>query len=53
MDMRLRYVGVVESEISDEDFELSAKALHAEFLELTNEAHDLEKKIASNFKKLF
>ena len=48
-----RYVGVVESEQSDEDFEASAKALHAEFLKLTDEAHGLEKKIAENFKKLF
>lgn len=48
-----RYVGVVESTQTDEDFESSVKALHSEFLKLTGEAHDLEKKIADNFKKLF
>jgi len=48
-----RYVGVVESTQTDEDFESSVKALHGEFLKLTDEAHGLEKKIADNFKKLF
>ncbi len=48
-----RYVGAVESTQTDEDFESSVKALHGEFLKLTEEAHDLEKKIADNFKKLF
>ncbi|MDO8590434.1 MAG: N-6 DNA methylase, partial [bacterium] len=48
-----RYVGVVESKQTDEDFESSVKALHGEFMQLTEEAHDLEKKIADNFKKIF
>jgi type I restriction enzyme M protein len=48
-----RYVGTVDSTQSDEDFESSVKALHTEFSKLTEDAHDLEKKIGSNFKKLF
>ena len=40
-----RYVGVTESEQSDEDFATVVKALHDEFIKLTNEAHLLEKKI--------
>ena len=48
-----RYVGVIESAQSSEDFESSVKTLHSEFVQLTEEAHDLEKKIAGNFKKLF
>lgn len=48
-----RYVGAVESTQSDEDFETSVKTLHSEFLQLTDEAHKLEKKIADNFKKIF
>lgn len=48
-----RYVGATELVQSDEDFETSVKILHSEFLQLTKEAHDLEKKITDNFKKLF
>lgn len=48
-----RYVGVVESVQSDENFKTSLKALHSEFLQLTEEAHSLEEKISENFKKLF
>jgi type I restriction enzyme M protein len=48
-----RYVGTVETTQSDEDFETSVKALHTEFSKLTEEAHVLERKIESNFKKLF
>jgi type I restriction enzyme M protein len=47
-----RYVGVVESTTTDEDFETSVKALHAEFLKLTKEAHLLEKKISENLEKI-
>lgn len=48
-----RYIGVVESSQTDEDFETSVKVLHSEFLQLTKEAHDLEKNIENSFKKLF
>ena len=48
-----RYVGVIDSKQSDEDFGNSIKTLHSEFLILTKEAHILEKKIENNFKKLF
>lgn len=48
-----RYIGIVESEQSDEDFETSVKVLHTELTELTEQAHKLEKKIATNFKNLF
>ena len=48
-----RYVGTIDSVQSDEDFENSVKVLHKEFLKLTEEAHDLEKKIEINFKRLF
>lgn len=48
-----RYVGVIESKQSDEDVEMAVKSLHAEFLRLTEAAYDFEKKIATNFKRLF
>lgn len=48
-----RYVGVIKSTQTDEDFESAVKTLHSEFVQLTEGAHDLEKKIADNFKKLF
>ena len=48
-----RYVGMIESTQTHEDFESSMKVLHADFLKLTDEAHELEKKISSNFNKLF
>ncbi len=47
-----RYVGIVESTQSDEDFGISAKTLHEEFLQLTEEAHSLEKKISGDFNRL-
>ncbi len=48
-----RYVGTIELTQSDEDFESTVKALYGEFSKLTDEAHDIEKKIESNFKKFF
>jgi len=39
--------------LSDADFETTVRELNTEFQKLTKEAHDLEKKIAENFKKLF
>ncbi len=47
-----RYVGTVEQEILQEDFESSMRELQTEFLKLTGEAHDLELKIIQNFKKI-
>jgi len=49
-----RYVGTADNgAMSDIDFETTVRGLNAEFQKLTEEAHDLEKKIADNFKKLF
>ncbi len=48
-----RYVGTaVSGAVSDADFETIMHGLNTEFQKLTDEAHDLEKKIAVNFKKL-
>ena len=49
-----RYVGTANNGlVSDADFEKTVRGLNAKFQKLTDEAHDLEKKIADNFKKLF
>jgi len=49
-----RYVGPANNgSVSDADFETTVRGLNTEFQALTDEAHDLEKKIADNFKKLF
>ena len=49
-----RYVGTADNSlVNDADFETTVRGLNAEFKKLTNEAHNLEKKIADNFKKLF
>ena len=49
-----RYVGTADNgALSDADFETTVRELNTEFQKLTKEAHDLEKKIAENFKKLF
>ncbi|MDD2786425.1 MAG: N-6 DNA methylase [Patescibacteria group bacterium] len=47
------YVGMSESSQSDAgNFVTSFEALHKDFSELTKKAHDLEKKIDENFKKI-
>jgi type I restriction enzyme M protein len=49
-----RYVGSADNgSMSDADFETTVRGLNTEFQKLTDDAHDLEKKIADNFKKLF
>ncbi|KKS89806.1 MAG: Site-specific DNA-methyltransferase (Adenine-specific) [Parcubacteria group bacterium GW2011_GWC1_43_11b] len=49
-----RYVGTADGDfVSDADFEITVRGLNTELQNLTHEAHDLEKKIAENFKKLF
>jgi len=49
-----RYVGTTDNGSSGEaDFELTVTSLNTDFQKLTEEAHDLEKKIADNFNKLF
>lgn len=49
-----RYVGTANNDsVNSGDFETALKVLNAEFQEFTNEAHDLEKKIAENLKKIF
>ena len=48
-----RYVGTADGEfVSDTDFETTVCGLNTEFQKLTDEAHDLEEKIAENFKKI-
>jgi type I restriction enzyme M protein len=48
-----RYVGSANNgTVSNGDFETTLRGLNAEFQKLTDEAHDLEKKIAENMKKL-
>lgn len=49
-----RYVGTNgDVSLNDADFETTVRGLNTEFQKLTEEAHDLEKKIDENFKKLF
>jgi len=48
-----RYVGSANNgSLNDADFETTVRGLNADFETLTKEAHDLEKKIVENFKKL-
>lgn len=48
-----RYVGTTDNRlVNDTDFEITVRGLNAEFEKLTDEAHNLEKKIADNFKKI-
>lgn len=48
-----RYVGITDNgEKDDEDFEEKLETLHKEFKNLTSEAHELEKKILDNLKKI-
>lgn len=48
-----RYVGSANNgTISNGDFETTMRGLNAEFQKLTDEANNLEKKIAENFKKI-
>ncbi len=47
-----RYVEIVEKEISNVDFEARMKELMSEFTGLTTEAHELEKKIKEDWKKI-
>lgn len=47
-----RYVEIVEKEMSEVDFEARMKELMGEFQSLTSEAHELEKKIESDWKKI-
>ncbi|MDP3725215.1 MAG: class I SAM-dependent DNA methyltransferase [Nanoarchaeota archaeon] len=47
-----RYVEIVEKEMSDVDFDARMKELMGEFSSLTDEAHNLEKKIQEDWKKL-
>lgn len=46
------YVEIIEKEISDEDFETKMKELNSEFLILTEEAHELERKIKEDWKNI-
>lgn len=45
-----RYVEIVEKKMDDQEFETRIKELSAELTTLTQEAHELEKKISSDFK---
>lgn len=47
-----RYVEIVEKEMSDVDFDARMKELMSEFTNLTGEAHELEKKIVDDWKKI-
>lgn len=47
-----QYVEIIEKKISDVDFDSQIKKLSNEFVTLTTEAHELEKKIASDWKKI-
>jgi type I restriction enzyme M protein len=48
-----RYVGVTDNGDEDDgDFADNINKLHSEFKDLTKEAHELEKKIFDNLKKL-
>ena len=47
-----RYIEIVETEISEVDFNVRIKELMSEFTDLTNEAHELEKKIQKDWKSI-
>ncbi len=47
-----RYIGIVEKEISNEDFNARMKELMSEFKMLTDEAHKLEQKIENDWKRI-
>jgi type I restriction enzyme M protein len=47
-----RYVEIVEKEVGDAEFDSLMKGLSAEFKTFTQEAHELEKKIEEDWKKL-
>lgn len=47
-----RYVEIVEKAVDDVDFKARMQELMAEFTKLTSEAHDLEKKIMEDWKKV-
>ncbi len=47
-----RYIEIVETELDDVDFEAKMKELQTEFLKLTKESHQLEKKIISDWEKI-
>jgi type I restriction enzyme M protein len=47
-----RYVEIIEREISDVDFNARMKELMSMFSSLTKEAHELEKKIQEDWKKI-
>lgn len=47
-----RYVEIVEKEISDIDFEVRMEELTKEFIDLTDEAHKLEKRIIDDWKSI-
>ncbi len=47
-----RYVEIIEKEISDVDFDTRMNELMSEFTTLTGEAHELEKKIQEDWKKI-
>lgn len=47
-----RYVEIVEKEVNDVDFDERIKALTGEFSVLTSKAHELEKKIQDDWKKI-
>lgn len=46
------YVEIIEKEMDDTDFELHMRELMAEFSSLTKNAHELEKKIQEDWKKI-
>ena len=47
-----RYVEIIEKEMSDVDFDARMKELSAEFTSLTDEAHELEKKITNDWERI-
>ena len=47
-----RYVEIVEKEMDDADFEVRMKELMGEFTTLTKDAHELENKIQTDWKKI-
>ena len=47
-----RYIEIIEKEMDDVEFEDRMKELSGEFKSFTNEAHELEKKIGEDWKKI-
>ena len=52
MNKAIQHIEIIEKEMSDVDFDARMKELSAEFTSLTDEAHELEKKITNDWERI-